>query len=201
MGLLPGKASAVKKLFLNEESVIQDAFRLGVAIFKSGFDPTFIIGLWRGGSTVAVYIQECLQTLGMEADHAPLRVSCCGSFSDQNGIAPPGNIRVDGIDSVIRSLNTDDRLLIVDDVFRTGQYVQAVTRRLQSALKSRFPKQVKVATLWQTNQRLQTAIQPDYCLHTTDDRVVFPYELRGLSEEEIRQHKPLVASLSTDIRK
>ena len=39
--------------FLDENQLIEDAFRLGVQVFESGFRPNFIVGLWRGGSTVA----------------------------------------------------------------------------------------------------------------------------------------------------
>ena len=55
--------------FLQEHQIIEDSFRLGVEVFNSGFRPTFIVGLWRGGSTVGIYLQECLQTLGIETNH------------------------------------------------------------------------------------------------------------------------------------
>jgi len=57
----------MEKQFLDEQSVILDSFRLGTTIFSSGFRPTFIVGLWRGGSTIGIYVQECLQTLGVES--------------------------------------------------------------------------------------------------------------------------------------
>ena len=44
----------MEKRYLDEETLIQDAFRLGVKVFESGFRPTFIVGLWRGGSTVGL---------------------------------------------------------------------------------------------------------------------------------------------------
>ncbi len=56
----------MEKRFLDEETLIQDAFKLGVQIFESGFRPTFTVGLWRGGSSVGIYVQECLQTLGVK---------------------------------------------------------------------------------------------------------------------------------------
>ena len=58
--------SETTKTFLTEQSVMEDSFKLSVQIYKSGFRPTFIVGLWRGGSTVGIYVQECLQTLGVE---------------------------------------------------------------------------------------------------------------------------------------
>ncbi|MGY8696908.1 MAG: hypoxanthine phosphoribosyltransferase, partial [Verrucomicrobiia bacterium] len=56
----------MKKNFLDEATIIMDSFRIGVQVFESGFRPTFIVGLWRGGSAVGIYVQECLQALGVE---------------------------------------------------------------------------------------------------------------------------------------
>ena len=42
--------TVMKKKFLDEETLILDSFKLGVQIFESGFQPTFIVGFWRGGS-------------------------------------------------------------------------------------------------------------------------------------------------------
>ena len=48
----------IKKMFIEEEALLNDAFRMGVAVFESGFAPTFIVGIWRGGSSVGIYVQE-----------------------------------------------------------------------------------------------------------------------------------------------
>ena len=68
----------VIKRFLEEEQLIEDSFRLATEVFKSGFRPTFIVGLWRGGSSVGIYVQECLQYLGVKTDHISLRTSYRG---------------------------------------------------------------------------------------------------------------------------
>ena len=59
----------MKKQFIEEQALLEDAFRLAVNIFDSGFRPDFIVGIWRGGSTVGIYVQECLQYLGVKTDH------------------------------------------------------------------------------------------------------------------------------------
>jgi hypothetical protein len=38
--------------------------------------------------------------------------------------------------------------------------------------------------------RRKVDITPDYYVHETDKWLVFPHELDGLSEQEIRDHKP-----------
>ncbi|MCD8522102.1 MAG: hypoxanthine phosphoribosyltransferase [Saccharospirillaceae bacterium] len=182
----------MQKRFLDEETVIQDAFRLGVQIFESGFRPTFIVGLWRGGSSVGIYVQECLQTLGVKTDHIALRTSYRGLPAYQSMVQSPEDIRVHGTQYLVENLNVDDGLLIVDDVFSTGYNISAVINRLQGKLKRNMPSQIKVATLWQRPAYNRVDFKPDFCLHETDDWLVFPYELKGLSQEDIAANKPWV---------
>ncbi|MDO6762697.1 phosphoribosyltransferase [Agarivorans sp. 1_MG-2023] len=187
----------LKKHYLDEDTLIQDSFRLAVNIFESGFRPTFIVGLWRGGSAVGIYVQECLQTLGIKTNHISLRTSYQGQANYHQILEAPESIRVHGIQYLLENLNVDDSLLIVDDVFSSGHNIEAVLTRLQSKLKRNMPSQVKIATLWQRPAFNQTQLKPDYCLHQTEDWLVFPYELTGLSYEEIQQHKSFVAPLIT----
>ena len=56
----------IKKTFVEEETLLNDAFCMAVSVYESGFAPTFIVGIWRGGSSVGIYVQECLQFLGVE---------------------------------------------------------------------------------------------------------------------------------------
>lgn len=183
------------KQFLDEDSLIQDAFRLGVSIFQSGFRPTFIVGLWRGGSAVGIYVQECLQTLGVLTDHISVRTSYHGLPSYESMINDPESIRVHGTQYLIEHLNADDSLLIVDDVFSTGYSVDAVIRRLRKQLKKNLPDDIRIATLYQRPSQQKTQITPDFVLHQTEDWLVFPYELKGLSRDEIQAYKPYVADL------
>lgn len=186
----------MKKHFLDEENLILDSFRLGVKIFDSGFRPTFIVGLWRGGSTIGIYVQECLQALGVETDHIALRTSYRGQqqYMAQVGNAEP-ETRVHGTQYLLENLNASDGLLLVDDVFSTGRSVEAVINKLSKNLKRNMPQDIRVATLWQRSGFKQTALKPDYFLHETSDWLVFPYEMSGLSLDEIRTHKPWLANI------
>lgn len=190
-----------QRRFLDEETLIQDAFRLGVAIFESGFRPNFIVGLWRGGSSVGIYVQECLQTLGVATDHIALRTSYSGMHDYSAMVAEPeARIRVHGTHYLLDNLNQDDRLLIVDDVFGSGHSIDAVLRRLRYQLKRNMPLDTRVATLYQRTGANRTGCKPDYCLHQTDDWLVFPYELNGLTRAEIDQNKPWLSPILDSVR-
>ena len=180
----------MQKKFLDEQELIQDSFRLGVTILESGFKPTFIVGLWRGGSSVGIYVQECLQTLGVKTNHLSLRTSYRGQpYYHEMANLPVSDIRVHGTKYLVDSLNSDDSLLIVDDVFSTGKNIEAVINKLESRLRRNMPKEVRVATLWQRPSFKAVDIKPDFVLHQTEDWLVFPYEMTGLTLDEIKQHK------------
>ena len=68
----------MKKKYIREKVLIQDSFKLAIKIFNSQFKPDFLVGLWRGGSTVGIYVQECLQHLGVQTDHISIRTSYQG---------------------------------------------------------------------------------------------------------------------------
>ena len=185
-----------EKRFIDEADLICDSFRLGVHIFNDGFRPTFLVGLWRGGSSVGIYVQECLQYLGVETDHIAVRTSYTGQPDYQQMVEnPEENIRVHGTQYLLETLNAEDSLLLVDDVCSSGLTLRVVINRLKQRLKRNMPQQVKIATVWKKPGHNRTGQAPDYFLHETDDWLVLPYELSGLSMDEVRANKPVAASL------
>ncbi len=191
------------KRFIAEQELLEDAYRLGVHIFNSGFRPTFIVGLWRGGSSVGIAVQECLQYLGVETDHIAIRTSYRGLNSYQNMVDnPQQEIRVHGTQYLLETLNQEDSLLIVDDVFSSGLTTSAVVSRLTKRLKRNTPKDIRIATPWYKPSHNRTDTKPDFWLHETEQWLVMPYEMAGLSKAEIAQHKsylqPILSSLEFD---
>ena len=185
----------MKKHFIEEEELLRESFRLAVSIFDSGFRPDFIVGVWRGGSTVGIYVQECLQYLGVKTDHIAIRTSYRGQPSYSELIDNPEKIRVHGLQYLFEKLNREDRLLIVDDVFSSGYNIEAVIQRLERKCKRNMPEELRVAVPYYKPNRNQSGRTPDYFLHTTDEWLVLPYELQGLEKREILKYKPYVASL------
>jgi hypoxanthine phosphoribosyltransferase len=177
-----------EKIFLDEDTLIEESFQLATQIIASGFKPTFIVGLWRGGSSVGIYVQECLQTLGIQTDHISIRTSYVGfdNYHQENEQAQP--IRVHGLTYLVKKLNADDKLLIVDDMYRSGKNSDAVIDELKKRLKRNMPSDVRVATVWR-KASLPENSGPHYYVNKTDNWVVFPYELQGLTLDEIKKHK------------
>ncbi|HSG90082.1 MAG TPA: phosphoribosyltransferase [Pseudomonadales bacterium] len=181
------------KRFITEEDLMLDGFRLAVKVYESGFRPTFIVGLWRGGAPMGIFVQECLQTLRVHTDHIAVRTS---RTVDTNG---EKRIRVHGTQYLLEHLNADDQLLIVDDVYGTGRSVHAVIERLRLRTKRNMPADVRIAVPWYRPLPGPNP-PPDYFLHRCDDEeLVFPYELSGLTDAEIAEHKPYLLPLLAEV--
>ncbi len=185
----------VDKLFIEEEALLNDSFRMAVSVYESGFAPTFSVGIWRGGSSVGIYVQECLQFLGVESDHISIRTSYAGLPEYQKSVDDPSTIRVHGLQYLLENLNADDRLLIVDDVFNSGYSIEAVLNQLNKKLRLNMPADVRIATPYYKPARNKTDRHPDYFVHEVDEWLVFPYELQGLSREDIEANKPAMAGV------
>jgi hypothetical protein len=50
-----------EKRYLTAQELLNDSFELGLRIYKSGFRPSFIIAIWRGGTPVGIAVQEILE--------------------------------------------------------------------------------------------------------------------------------------------
>ncbi len=48
------------KRFITAQELLDDSFRLGLAIVESGYQPNYIVGVWRGGAPVGIAVQELL---------------------------------------------------------------------------------------------------------------------------------------------
>ena len=186
------QADTTQKIFVDEEILIQDAYHLAVTIFESGFKPDFIVGIWRGGSTIGIYVQECLQYLGNETDHIAIRTSYRGMDDYLEKFDRPEEIRVHGLQYLLENMNRDDNLLLVDDVYSTGRSIAAVINRLSAKAKRNMPADVRVAAVYYKPGHRLVEREPDYFIHATDSWLVLPYELNGLTLEEIKANKAWV---------
>lgn len=197
-------AAAADKLFVEEHDLLLDGYRLGKQIVDSGFRPDFMVGIWRGGSSVGIVVQECLQYFGIHTDHISIRTSYRGPATYQQIIDNAQSIRVHGLQYLFETMNADDRFLIVDDVYSSGLNINAVIDRLSRKMRRNMPRDVRIAVPWYKPARNRTGRTPDYYLHETDRWLVLPYELNGLTREEIYRYKtglgPILDELQDRIR-
>jgi hypoxanthine phosphoribosyltransferase len=80
----------MNKTVLTAQELLSDSFRLGVKILESGFEPTLIIAIWRGGTPVGMAVQEILSYCGVDSDHNAIRTSSYTGVVDRRGGAVDG---------------------------------------------------------------------------------------------------------------
>ena len=179
------KPPSVDKTFVTEEELLLDAYRLGVEVFNSGFRPSFIVGFWRGGSSVGIAVQECLQHLGVATDHISLRTSYRGMQRYQRMVDEAASeIRVHGTQYLLETMNAEDGLLIVDDVYSTGLNVKAVIDRLAAEPAARRADRGPVVQAGTQPHRACTGLLP------ARDRQVARASLRAERPEPRRDSSP-----------
>ena len=177
------------KLFIQADALLRDSFNLAWQVYESGYRPNYIIGVWRGGAPIGIAVQEFLDVLGVPSDHIAIRTSHYSCIDQHNS-----NVKVFGLNYVIRQLESEDCLLIVDDVHDTGLSIQQIVNDLKAACKKNTPE-IKVATPYFKPTKNKTDRKPDFYLHETDDWLVFPHELDGLTIDEIKENKPALNGL------
>lgn len=174
----------MEKHFITANELLLDSFKLGEQIYHSGFRPHFIVGVWRGGSPVGIAVQEFLECVGVPTDHIAIRTSSYYGIDKQSK-----DIRVHGLDYIIKNVNADQELLIVDDVFDSGRSIQAIINEIKRKSRRNTPSTIKVACPWYKPSRNVTDLKPDFYIHASDRWLVFPHELCGLTPQEILQGK------------
>jgi hypoxanthine phosphoribosyltransferase len=172
------------KTVLSAQDLLEDSFRLGVNILESGFEPTMIIAIWRGGAPVGMAVQEVFAYCGVESDHIAIRTS------SYLGVDERGEVAVHGLNYIIKKIRHDDRVLIVDDVFDTGNTIKAVVDEIRQRARGNAPDEIRTAVPWFKPTRNETDMVPDFYLKETAEWLVFPHELDALTPEEMRQARP-----------
>ena len=180
--------------FIAADDLLKDSFQLAANIYEAGFKPDFLVGLWRGGSSVGIAVQEGLDYFGVKTDHIAIRTSYTGARDYSQMVSKAESIRVHGLQYLLENLCAHHSMLIVDDVYSTGSSVSAVINQLTKKTRRNLPHDIRVATVWYrpTENTLRT---PEYFVHETNDWLVLPYEMSGFSITELQENRPELAPL------
>jgi hypoxanthine phosphoribosyltransferase len=176
----------MEKTFISAESLLRDSLELGRMIVASGYRPTFLVGMWRGGAPIGIAVQEVLDYHEIPTDHIAIRTSSYHGIDRQEK-----TVRVHAIDYLVSRLDAEDRLLLVDDVFDSGRSLEAVIAELRRRCRRNLPESIRTATVYYKPLRNRSSLIPDYSVRKVEEWLVFPHELQGLSSEEILKNKPV----------
>lgn len=174
-----------EKIFISANELLELSFALADSIISSGFRPTHIVGIWRGGAPIGIAVQELFEYRGISCDHIAIRTSSYRGIEQQEP-----TVKVFALGYLIDTLNADDSLLIVDDVFDSGRSIEAFLHELAMRCRRNLPETIRIATVFYKPSRNRTALKPDFYMRETEEWLVFPHEIKGLSDEEILRFKP-----------
>jgi hypoxanthine phosphoribosyltransferase len=180
----------VEKRFIDANELLEDAFRLAVKIDQSGFRPDLIVGVWRGGTPVAVGVHEYFEYKGIHTDHIAIRASSYTGINKRSN-----KVGLTGLDYIYDHAGANDKLLIVDDVFDTGNSFKTILQQLEDRYGTEIYQRTKIACPWYKPGNNTTSLRPDFYLHETDQWLVFPHELKGLTRAEIAAGKPAISRI------
>lgn len=175
----------VEKKYLTAEDYQLKSFQLARMIIDSGWEPEDMIALWRGGAPVGVIVHEFLHYHGFRPRHRALK---CQSYTGIKKHTP--EVFFENADEIFNSIIPGSKVLIVDDIFDTGNTAQAVAQRLAP-----FKLDLKFATVFWKPEQNQTERSPDFYVIKTNLWIVFPHELDGLTTEEVKQKHPAIYDL------
>ena len=179
-----------EKLYLNAQTLLEDSWKLGAMVADSGFKPTFILAIWRGGAPIGVAVQEILKARKINADHIAIRTQ---SYQGIDG--RQDSVKVYSMNYLVKNVRYEDSLLIIDDVFDTGRSIEAVIEHLRLKARENTPANIRVAVPYYKPSRNLTDRKPDYYLHETDQWLKFPHSLEGLTADEIVENRPELARI------
>lgn len=172
------------KAFLTAQQLIEDSFRVASLVYEDGFRPDFIVGIWRGGAPIGIAVQEYFDFKNIDTDHIAVRTSSYYEIGRQ-----AKEIKVHGLHYLVENVNAQDSLLIVDDVFDTGRSIEALIKQLKQLMRLNMPQDIRIACPYFKPANNKTKIIPNYYIHESDEWLVFPHELSGLTPDEIIEGK------------
>lgn len=179
-----------QKQYISAQGLLEDSFRLAAQILNSGFRPTFMIAVWRGGAPIGIAVQEFLDYHGVQTDHIAIRTSSYSGIDQQQK-----TVRVHGLNYLVKHVTHEDSLLIVDDVFDTGRSVEAIIGELSQRARLNTPHDIRVAVPYYKPDRNEVGWAPEYYLHETAAWLKYPHSLEGLSADEIARNRPELYSI------
>ena len=181
-----------EKHYISAQQLLEDSFRVAAQVYESGFKPDYIVGIWRGGAPIGIAVQEFFDYKQVETDHIAVRTSSYyGIGTDKQN----KEIRVHGLHYIIEHANADESILIVDDVFDSGRSVHALLEKLKQQMRLNLPQDIRIACPYYKPKNTKVPLKPDYFIHESDEWLVFPHEVSGLTAEEIASGKGDLANI------
>jgi hypoxanthine phosphoribosyltransferase len=182
------------KEFLPYDVVRNNALRLAKRIHTEGFIPDVIYVSLRGGAYLGNVISEYFKLA--EPKRRPIYYAAvvARSYTD---VSKAGKIKVEGWTYSPEYLRTGDTVLLIDDIFDTGQTINHLASIILDKGVPRSDLKIAVHDYkYYYDREPQLPIQPDYWCRRFDRSVndepswihYMSHELIGLTADELEKH-------------
>lgn len=179
------------------DELLLDSFRLGKLVYESGFRPKHAISIWRGGTPVGLGVDAYFRLQGTFIHHTTI------TTSSYTGVREQGDVVVKGLEHLVRSVCREDGLLIIDDVYESGNTIKTIVATLRERARQNAPEEIRIATVHRKPSRSRYDELPVHHLYDVDGDVWldYPHELADLmidgdpDQRLIRQKSPEIHAI------
>jgi len=170
------------KHYIDPITFRKDCYKLGSLVVKDGYKPDFMIALWRGGAPVGCYVHELLKYKGINTDHIAIRTSRYSGIDTTHE-----EILVHNFSYLKDVVKKDAKILVVDDVWDSGLSIDAIFNKFSCEFPDIWETfDIRIATVYYKPTRNKILETPNYYVHESNECLVFPHELEGMSIKDIR---------------
>lgn len=169
-----------KMHYIDPDQFLIDSFRLGRKVYESGFRPKHAISIWRGGTPVGLGVDAFFRSRGLYLNHTTIATGSYSGIHQQEG-----HVSVKNLQHLIQVVCPEDGLLIIDDVYETGNSIKRIVELLRQMARANCPEDIRVATVHRKPERNKYNELALYTLENIDGDVWidYPHELADLVNE------------------
>ena len=166
----------VQLLHVDPDDFLVDTFRLGKKLYLSGFRPKHAISLWRGGTPVGLGVDAFYRSRGVRIHHTTI------ATDSYVGISQQAEVTVKNLEHLVQVVCPEDGLLIIDDVYESGNTIRRVVELLRQKARANAPREIVVGSVHVKPGRSSYNEMPVIALREIEDDVWidYPHELADL---------------------
>lgn len=128
-------------LHITPSELMVQGLKLGKRLYQTGFRPKHAVSIWRGGTAVGLHVDAYFRMQGLSINHTTI------ATESYTGMGKQDEVVVKGLEHVIQSACREDGLLILDDVYETGNTIRAIVETLKKKARANTPERIMVGTL------------------------------------------------------
>ncbi|MBU1537946.1 phosphoribosyltransferase, partial [Myxococcota bacterium] len=128
-------------LHITPGDFLEKSFQLGRKLFEAGIKPRHTISIWRGGTPVGLGVDAFYRSRGIFLNHTTI------ATESYEGIGVQGKVVVKGLEHLINVVCREDDLLIIDDVYETGNTIRAIIETIRDRARANTPRKIYIGTI------------------------------------------------------